>query len=570
MPGGLLNLISYGNQNIILNGNPSKTFFKSVYAKYSNFGLQNIRIDFNGQKTLKLNEDSHFSFKIPRNAELLMDSYLVFNIPDIWSPIMPPTSMYDVWKPYHFRWIEYLGTNIIKKLTLSIGGLVIQSFSGQYIQNMVERDFDKTKKELFYKMIGMTNDIHDPSTYNKINQYPNNFYITSPPGKKNVGPEPAIRGRKIYVPLHFWFSYSSKMALPLVCLQYSEVTIDITLRPINDLFRINDVSLTKSDGFVEQGIRPNVNNEKHSFYRFIQPPPNELLREEDYANKSYLWDTDVHLICKYCFLSEEEATVFAKNEQNYLIKDVKEDIYPNIVGTKRIKILTNGMASSWMWYFQRNDINLRNEWSNYTNWPYNNIVPFELVNAPDNSEEISVHSTKRETIGPSVVYDTYVLTSTTTSIIKKATYIRITPDYNMNHEKNILNNAAIIFDGKYRENVLDSGIYNYIEKYKMCNGNSDDGLYIYNYCLNTSPYELQPSGAINLSKFKTIELEFETHTPPFDASSQYFVICDSNGAPIGNTKPLTLYEYSYNLHFVEERYNIVRFLSGQAGLLYSR
>ena len=195
MPGGLLNLISYGNQNIILNGNPSKTFFKSVYAKYSNFGLQNIRVDFNGQKTLKLNEDSHFSFKIPRNAELLMDSYLVFNIPDIWSPIMPPTSMYDVWKPYHFRWIEYLGTNIIKKLTLSIGGLVIQSFSGQYIQNMVERDFDKTKKELFYKMIGMTNDIHDPSTYNKINQYPNNFYITSPPGKKNVGPEPAIRGR---------------------------------------------------------------------------------------------------------------------------------------------------------------------------------------------------------------------------------------------------------------------------------------------------------------------------------------------------------------------------------------
>ena len=570
MPGGLLNLISYGNQNIILNGNPSKTFFKSVYAKYSNFGLQNIRIDFNGQKTLKLNEDSHFSFKIPRNAELLMDSYLVFNIPDIWSPIIPPTSMYDVWKPYHFRWIEYLGTNIIKKLTLSIGGLVIQSFSGQYIQNMVERDFDNSKKELFYKMIGMTKDIHDPSTYNKVNTYPNNFYKTTPPGKKVVGPEPSIRGRKIYVPLHFWFSYSSKMALPLVCLQYSEVTIDITLRPINDLYRINDVSLTKSTGFVEKGIRPNVNNEQHSFYRFIQPPPNELLRDIDYENKSYLWDTDVHLICKYCFLSEEEATVFAKNEQNYLIKDVKEDIHTNIVGTKRIKVLSNGMASSWMWYFQRNDINLRNEWSNYTNWPYNNVVPYDLLNAPENSEEVSVNTTKRETIGPKFVYETYILTGSITSTIKKDTYIRITPEYNDNYEKDILNSAAIIFDGKYRENVLDSGIYNYIEKYKMCNGNSDDGLYIYNYCLNTSPYELQPSGAINLSKFKTIELEFETHVPPFDASSQYFVICDSNGAPIGNTKALTLYEYSYNLCFVEERYNIVRFLSGQAGLLYSR
>ena len=84
MPGGLLNLIAYGNQNIILNGNPSKTFFKSVYAKYSNFGLQNIRIDFNGQKTLKLNEDSHFTFKVPRNVLpkllLLRTTILIFRL----------------------------------------------------------------------------------------------------------------------------------------------------------------------------------------------------------------------------------------------------------------------------------------------------------------------------------------------------------------------------------------------------------------------------------------------------------------------------------------------------------
>ena len=33
---------------------------------------------------------------------------------------------------------------------------------------------------------------------------------------------------------------------------------------------------------------------------------------------------------------------------------------------------------------------------------------------------------------------------------------------------------------------------------------------------------------------------------------------------------LNLYEYSYNLTLVEERYNIVRFVSGQAGLLYAR
>ena len=45
MAGGLLNLIAYGNQNIIMNGNPTKSFFKTKYVKYTNFGLQKFRID---------------------------------------------------------------------------------------------------------------------------------------------------------------------------------------------------------------------------------------------------------------------------------------------------------------------------------------------------------------------------------------------------------------------------------------------------------------------------------------------------------------------------------------------
>ena len=30
MPGGLMQLVSQGQQNIVLNGNPTKSFFKSV------------------------------------------------------------------------------------------------------------------------------------------------------------------------------------------------------------------------------------------------------------------------------------------------------------------------------------------------------------------------------------------------------------------------------------------------------------------------------------------------------------------------------------------------------------
>ena len=147
MPGGLLNIIAYGNQNIILNGNPSKTFFKTTYAKYTNFGIQKFRIDYNGSRTLHLNEETTFTFKMPRYAELIMDTYLVFTLPDIYSTILPPLTNGDIWKPYHFRWIRNLGTSIIKKARLLIGGQIIQEFSGEYIKSVVERDYDESQKE---------------------------------------------------------------------------------------------------------------------------------------------------------------------------------------------------------------------------------------------------------------------------------------------------------------------------------------------------------------------------------------------------------------------------------------
>ena len=90
MPGGLLNLISEGNNNVILTGNPTKTFFNVTYSKYTNFGLQKFRLDYEGSRDLRLTEDSVFKFKVKRYAELLMDTYVVVTLPDIWSPIMNP------------------------------------------------------------------------------------------------------------------------------------------------------------------------------------------------------------------------------------------------------------------------------------------------------------------------------------------------------------------------------------------------------------------------------------------------------------------------------------------------
>ena len=87
MTGGLMNIVAYGNENLLFNGNPKKTYFKATYQKYTNFGMQRFRIDFEGAKNLSEKTNSMFTFKIPRYADMLHDTYLVINLPNIYSPI---------------------------------------------------------------------------------------------------------------------------------------------------------------------------------------------------------------------------------------------------------------------------------------------------------------------------------------------------------------------------------------------------------------------------------------------------------------------------------------------------
>ena len=550
MPGGLLNIVAVGNQNIILNGNPSKTFFKSVHHKYTNFGIQKFKIYFEGQKNLRLNEESKFTFKIPRYAELLLDSYVVITLPSIWSPIYPPQTTSSTWHPYEFKWIKNLGTQMIKEIEISVGGGIIQKYSGKYLFNMIERDFNEAKKKQYYQMTGNINELNDPANAGaRVNQYPNAFFNNT-----TSGAEPSIRGRKLYIPLNCWFTLSSKMAFPLVSLQYNELKIEVTFRPIKELFIIRDVTDSRLPY-----VQPNFNLPEHNFYRFTQQPPDIDLTTESYTDKSTNWNADIHMISTYAFLSNEEAKVFAAKEQKYLIKEVQTYNFKNLSGPKKIKLDSLGMISSWMWFLNRNDNFLRNEWSNYTNWPYD-YVPYEIEEANVQGLYTKLNLTNFPNgIGPGL-----------NPIDETQTGLYVTGDFQISNQKDILSKFALLLDGKYRENELDSGVYNYIEKYSKSNGNSPNGLYCYNFCLNTTPYDFQPSGAMNLSKFKNIELELTTYVPPFDISAQTFPIC-SDGEIIGSNKESwIIYDYTFDLTLFEEKYNVLHFTSGNASLVYSR
>jgi len=575
MTGGLLNIVSFGNQNIILNSNPTKTFFKTTYAKYTNFGLQKFRIDFTGLRNLRMSEESHFTFTIPRYAELLMDTYVVVTLPTIWSPIYPPQSCGDAWRPYEFRWIENLGTQMIKEITFSVGGQILQRMTGKYLLAQVQRDFNGTKRFLYDSMTGNTAELNDPANFSgRKNTYPNVYYNTS-----QQGPEPSIRGRKLYIPLNAWFCNNSRTAFPLVSLQYNELQIDVIMRPVRELFVTRDINyaphpittstpMTPEDVAQAPFIQPNFNEQEYQFYRFLQPPPAANITNA-YLDKRTDWNADVHLLSTYCFLSAEESRVFASQEQKYLMKSSYDWEFKNITGSHRVELQnTMGMVSSWMFVFQRSDINLRNQWSNYTNWPYTNVIPDDVV--PAETISVSAENGIQNPCDPNQVLGPGY--EPRNSGVNAPSGLFITRDYNVVNQREVLQQLGILMNGSYRENLLESGVYNYVEKYVRTSGSAPFGLYIYNFGLNSDNDTYQPSGAINMSKFSTIELEFNTYTPPLDPSANFYTICDpETGIPIGVNKPQwRIYDYNYDLTVLEERYNVITFIGGNCALMYAR
>jgi len=552
MTGGLMNLVAYGSENLLFNGNPKKTFFKATYNKYTNFGLQRFRIDFEGSKILNEKTNTVLDFKIPRYAELLFDTYLVVTLPNIYSPIFhfategqtSPQNGHE-FAPYEFQWVEEVGTNFIETIEIYSGGVSLSKYSGEYLNCLKERDYDNAKKDLWNRMTGNVPELNDPANANgNINTYPNAYFST---GELDI--EPSIRGRKLYIPLDAFFCESSKTALPLVALQYQEVSIRIEFKPVMDIYTINNINEVPSNNGLAYRIRPNRNILDHQIWRFIQPPKDTKANTSLYNKNIIDWKSDIHLMATYVFLGQDERRIFAAKEHTTLIKQIYTYDFLDVTGSKIVEMESKDMVSNYMWRFRRNDAYLRNEWSNYTNWPYHNVQPqtLQLLQNPNIPNPSNFYITGN--IGTTADQNPYPI-----------------------NIKEIMIDLGITMDGVYREAVSDSGVYQFMEKYMRTTGDAKDGLYCYNFCLNSNRREYQPSGAMNVNKFKKVFFEFNTIDTPLDASgSRVEYICDLSGNAIGFRKTTgTLDVYSFNLRVFEERYNFMKIQGGRLGLMHAR
>lgn len=254
MPGGLIQLVGVGAQNELVNGNPSMTHFRAVYRRHTNFAMEQIRMPFTSSNLeFPLTGTRTISCRIDRYAQLLHDCYLVLTLPDIWSPLkflngsVPPTG-YDARTNsigYEFQWIENIGYNLIDHVDVTMNGQVIQNLRGEWLKMYSYLTHDANKRTIVDQMVGNVPELNDPAhAYDRNGQYPHAIAPTSLPtaDPQTKTPEPSIRSRQLVIPLHFWFCENPGMALPLVSLQNAEVYINVTLRPVTELYTVVDVN----------------------------------------------------------------------------------------------------------------------------------------------------------------------------------------------------------------------------------------------------------------------------------------------------------------------------------------
>ena len=556
MPGGLLQLVATGAQNQLLNGNPSFTFWRTMYKRHTNFAMESVRLEFENNTLMfpLTGGPSSFRCRVKRVTDLLHDCYMCFNLPDIWSPLYSPNGVVTNNAPgYEFQWIENIGYNAIDKVGIYINGVRIMETTGEWFKLYSYLTHDRNKRELIDKMVGNVPELNDPqNSFGRMYQYPHAIKVAQT-GIANIAVEPSIRGRQIIVPLHFWFCEDPGMALPLIALQGGEVEIVVTLRPVYDLFTIQDVK----EKYV--GGRIPGNNVDYPINLFLSPPNLTGLRTNPtLAN----WFPDLYIEANYIYLTDGERAQVASADQSYLIKDILSVTATSQYGPCDVDIPMHNMVTRVVWVGQRSDSFQNKDYDNYTNWQYRNRRPMNNLSAGYSSPLLEL--TSGELVPQSMA------------------------------QNDIFVESTILLDGKERFNTKNSSYFNYIQRYRHSSGAASmlPGVHMYSFSLNNDL--VQPSGALNASLLNKITLRSTIIQPipiALTNANTPASICvyrntvfnpNPTAVPanlavnphdviriINRGKENVIYGYTYNITVYTESYNVLRVVSGLANLVFA-
>lgn len=565
MPGGLLALVCYGNENIILNGNPQFTYWYKTFKSHTHFSQEPIQIPLEGPGQLQMDAPILLKAKIPRQGDLLSDLTLRVEIPDIFSKAflreIPSTQALDyaLDRAFEFQWVRQLGARLIDTVTFTIGGTLIQQFNSDWIVARALLDLDNTRYQKWRVMVGDVPELFDPAQgvySDPSGLYPN---VVAWRGSQLVqnpiqNSAPSIPGRILRIPLGLWFSDFIENSLPLVALQYHDCEINIQMRPIRDLYTVLDPSGVRvrpgvqSAAYIPSDQYPTVWNP--TLYGRLPPTLNNLYKSamDVSGNMRYFltdisgavpvndgWPLNATLEALYTFVQDDERKVFAERSLRYTVRQMQNFIFSGINTRSTYRLDVHNVATRIVFYGRRSDaIPYRNQRSNLTNWMYptKDKRPFAV---PVNN----------------LIPNSYVIGNNVYPLGRSGLNVQ-------GLQRRILRNMFITANGQPLFDSQDPEYFTEYVGYRYLKGNSmpysDYGLatqaemwplHVYSFALDASSVE-QPSGTLNTSKINKLELDIDVEQIP------------------------TLANYTYELNVYVETLNFLEIRAGLGGLKFAK
>mgnify|MGYP006098026891 CR=1 FL=1 len=427
MGGGLLELQYIGNEEAYFLYNPEITFFKSVYRRFTNFAMETISNEFENSSIAQPFSEKKIHCKIaPRRGDLIKHMSLVIDLPAL-----------QCTEKYAVQWAPNVGCILLQAIEFMIESQSIDKITGEWLYIYHELYSSNEERESFHTMIN-----HPRTPISDELLQAGNYVIPA---------------RKMIIPVPFWFSRSSGNNFPLVALGKNHVQIHVTFSALEKAFIVRD-----KDG---------------SEWKSPKSIPNILL--SDFAVDSSPFttigtlDLNAELSVMYVFLEENEKNQISEQNLVYTLTNVQYVTAKELKrNTYKTPLQVKHPMREIVWVLQRDDVLLRNDWFNYTN--YTNKDQTEIENIMQNNPPIIITS---------------------------------------DNSKHILNSASLLLNKAPRFDSKPTSYFSELQPHIFMGKKVQDGIYLYNFGLNPKNVE-QPSGTCNASALNSIELVTDIVTSP--------------------------------------------------------
>jgi hypothetical protein len=516
MGGGLMQLVSYGAQDIYISGNPQITFWKILYKRHTNFAVESIEVTFNGQADF----NKRVTAVINRNADLMYKTYVQVVLPEVDLASAPPSGVTG------FRWLNYIGHRLINQVELEIGGQRIDRQYGDWMQIWTQLSTDAGNVKVLDSMIGNT---HDLVLMKRAVGLPLDATCSASETTISCVSRAGTPAKTLYIPLQFWFCRNPGVAIPLIALQYHEVRINV------------DFETWQNCQYAESIVGTPV-----------ACPAQSLAAASLYVD--------------YVYLDTEERRRFAQQSHEYLIEQVQYTGAESITSSSnKIQLNFNHPVKELQWVVQRDSF----VDCSISGWlasvggaqPFNYSDDFStdgmivsLLSQSNGQAAVTGTNPSAATVplgqGPSQgatligaeAFDTAGVSEFESGVNYLLAKVILGSDVRC-EGKNPVEVAKLQLNGQDRFTEREGSYFDKVQPYQHHSRSPSTGINVYSFALR--PEEHQPSGSCNFSRIDkaTLQLTVSLNTVVGSRTAQVRV-------------------YALN-------YNVLRVMSGMGGLAYS-